>query len=498
MAIAFKGFFLNSRIEKRTATFSRFAKEKDVLSMGMTFFDKVWDHHVISLQDTDRLLQIDRLLLHDQGGTALRKLQKSGRAVACPSQVFTFFDHLVETRPGRGDSESSIVGGSEMIRSARSMAKEYGFSSYDIGNPNQGIIHVVATEQGVALPGLTVACADSHVCTVGGIGAVGIAISATEGEHILATQTLALPKPRNMRISLSGHISSGLTAKDIALHIIGQIGASGGIGYAVEFSGSAVSSMSIEGRLTLCNLAIDFSANCGFVAPDESTIEYVRKTRFSPKGKLFEKACAYWMSLRTDPDAIFDREIDLNVSDLAPHVTWGTSLDHVIAIDEPIPDPQSISDVQIRRAWERAIDYMKLRPGSAIDGIQIDVAYIGSCTNSRISDLRSAAAVLKGRKIAPGVVAICVPGSTSIKREAEAEGLDVVFKDAGFEWHESGCGMCSADGRTNFSDRRVISTTNRNFEGRQGPRTKTHLASPATVAASSIAGAISDPRKYHQ
>ena len=204
------------------------------------------------------------------------------------------------------------------------------------------------------------------------------------------------------------------------------------------------------------------------------------------------------MSLRTDPDAIFDREIDLNVSDLAPHVTWGTSLDHVIAIDEPIPDPQSISDVQIRRAWERAIDYMKLRPGSPIDGIQIDVAYIGSCTNSRISDLRSAAAVLKGRKIAPGVVAICVPGSTSIKREAEAEGLDVVFKDAGFEWHESGCGMCSADGRTNFSDRRVISTTNRNFEGRQGPRTKTHLASPATVAASSIAGAISDPRKYHQ
>lgn len=462
----------------------------------LTYFDKVWqDHHIAELGDNTHLLQMDRLLLHDQGGTALRKLRKSGRRPASPRQVFTVIDHVVETRPGRGASDSPLNGGSDMIRAMCSMSQEHGFTCFDIGHPGQGIVHVVASEQGIALPGLTVACADSHVCTVGGVGAVGWALSASDGEHILATQTLPARKPESMRVTIDGTMPNGVSAKDVVLHLIGKVGANGGIGYAVEFCGNVVKSMPTEQRLTLCNMAIDFSAVTGFVAPDDETFEYVAGRPYAPRGAEWDRAVEYWRMLPTADAAPFECEVSVTVSELAPQITWGTGLDQVAPLDGRIPDPATISDEATRSVYRRALDYIRLTPGTAIDGIPIDAAYIGSCTNSRLSDLRSAAAVLKGRKVAPGVLAICVPGSTPVKQAAEAEGLDRIFRNAGFEWHESGCGLCAGDGRMIFADKRVISTTNRNFEGRQGPATRTHLASPATVAASAVAGHIADVRR---
>lgn len=451
---------------------------------------------MVDLDEDTQLLQIDRLMLHDQGGTALRKLRKSGRQPACPSQVFTVIDHVIDTRPGRGNSDSPLDGGSEMIRSMREMSREHGFTCFDVGDLGQGIVHVVATEQGIALPGLTVACADSHVCTVGGVGALGWAISASEGEHILATQSLPVLKPRTMRVTITGRLPDAVSAKDIVLHLIGKIGANGGIGHAVEFCGPVARSMPIEERLTLCNMAIDFSATTGFVAPDDTTFQYLAGKPYAPVDAMWDDALAHWRTLGSDAGASFDRDVTIDASRLAPHVTWGTSLDQVAPLDGRVPALPDDGDAGTRALYERALDYMRLKPGTAIDGIPIDAAYIGSCTNSRLSDLRAAAAILKGRKVAPGMIAICVPGSTPTKRAAESEGLDKIFLEAGFEWHESGCGLCSGDGRMTFADRRVVSTTNRNYEGRQGPRTRTHLASPATVAASAIAGHIADARKF--
>jgi 3-isopropylmalate/(R)-2-methylmalate dehydratase large subunit len=465
--------------------------------MQNTFFAKVWnDHRIVDLGDNTDLLQMDRILLHDQGGTALRKLRKSGRPAASPAQVFTVIDHVVETRPGRGPSESPLVGGSDMIRSMREMSREYGFTCFDIGDPSQGIIHIVASEQAIALPGLSVACADSHVCTLGGLGAIAFALSAGDGEHILATQTLPVKRPKTMRVTIEGRIAQGVSAKDIALCLIGQIGANGGIGYAVEFDGSAVRAMPTEQRLTLCNMSIDFSAMTGFIAPDDDTFQYIAGRPYAPRGSAWDRALNYWRALPSDAGAVFNREVCIDVSNLAPQVTWGTSLDHVAAIDGLVPAPSANADSANRLIHQRALDYIGLTPGTRMSDVPVDAVYIGSCTNSRLSDLKSAAAILKGRKIAPGLQAICVPGSTSVKRAAESEGLDKIFRDAGFEWHESGCGLCSGDGRLTFAGKRVVSTTNRNFEGRQGPGTKTHLASPATVAASAISGHLADARQF--
>lgn len=465
--------------------------------MPSTFFAKVWnDHRIINLGDETDLLQIDRILLHDQGGTALRKLRKSGRPVASPSQVFTVIDHVVETRPGRGRSESPLVGGSEMIQSMREMSREYGFACFDIGDPSQGIIHIVASEQAIAMPGLSVACADSHVCTLGGIGAISFALSAGDGEHVLATQTLPVKRPKTMRVTIDGRVANNVSAKDVALCLIGKLGANGGIGYAVEFDGSAVRTMPTEQRLTLCNMAIDFSATTGFISPDDDTFQYIANRPYAPRGEAWDRALRYWRTLPSDAGASFDEEVTLDVSNLAPQITWGTSLDHVVAIDGQVPPPDTGADSATRLLHQRSLDYISLTPGTRISDIAIDAAYIGSCTNSRLSDLRSAAAILKGHKVAPNLKAICVPGSTSVRRAAESEGLDTIFRDAGFEWHESGCGLCAADGRLTFAGKRVVSTTNRNFEGRQGPGTKTHLASPATVAASAIRGRIADARQF--
>ncbi|MFC1458633.1 3-isopropylmalate dehydratase large subunit [Microvirga arabica] len=464
--------------------------------MQRTFFEKVWDEHVIAdLGDNTFLLQIDRLFLHEMsGGVAMRQLERSGRKPACPELVFTVIDHVIDSAPGRGADQSHATAGADMIRSTRRVSHEYGFTFLDTTDPRQGIVHVVSPELAIALPGLTLVCGDSHTCTVGGIGALAWGIGSTECEHVLATQTLPQVKPRTMRVNFEGELVPGVYPKDMILHLIGTIGANGGIGYAVEFAGSTVRQLPIEGRLTICNMAIEFSAKYGFVPPDEVTFEYLKDREFAPKGEAWDQAVAYWRTLASDPDAVFDKEVTIDCAEIRPQVTWGTSPQQVAAIDGCVPDPSEAADPGGRALIERALTYIRLEPGTPIEGIPIDVAYIGSCTNARLSDLRAAAMVLKGRKVAPGIQAICVPGSTQVRAAAEAEGLDQIFREAGFEWHESGCAMCGHMGNDRLSDLRVISTTNRNFEGRQGPLTRTHLASPATVAASAVAGCIADAR----
>jgi len=461
-----------------------------------TFFDKVWSEHVIAdLGEDTCLLQIDRLFLHEMSGSVgMRQLRESGRQPASPELVFSVIDHVIDSAPGRGPSQSHTTAGTQMIEAARRGSKEYGLTFIDVGDPRQGIVHVISPELAVALPGLTLVCGDSHTCTVGGVGALAWGIGSTECEHVLATQTLPQVKPKAMRVRFEGALAPGVFAKDMILHLIGKIGANGGIGYAVEFAGSAVRALPVDGRLTLCNMAIEFSAKYGFVPPDDTTLDYLAGREFAPKGAAWDRAVAYWRNLPSDPGAVFDHEVTIDCGRLRPHVTWGTSPQQVAPIDGRVPDPAEVADPGARALVERALDYVRLTPGTPIAGIAIDAAYIGSCTNARLSDLRAAAAVLKGRTVAPGVQAICVPGSTQVRRAAEAEGLDRVFRAAGFEWHESGCAMCGHMGNDRLADRRVISTTNRNFEGRQGPLTRTHLASPATVAASAVAGRIADAR----
>ena len=462
------------------------------MSTPKTYFDKVWrDHLIAPLGEDLSLLQIDRLVLHELSGSqAVRALAEHGRQPDSRGQVFTVIEHLISTRPGRGPIESVSVSGPAMIEGTRRASLDYGFHFIDYDDPRQGIAHVVAPELGIALPGTTLVCCDSHTCTVGGVGALAWGIGASEAEHVLATQTLAQAKPKTMRVSFEGKLQKGVYAKDIVLALIGRVGANGGIGYAVEFAGPVIGDLSIEGRLTLCNMAVEFSAKFGFVPPDATTFEYLKGRPHAPQGAAWDEAVAYWTSLLSEPDAVFDAEVVIDVTGLRPQVTWGTSPQHVCAIDQDVPDPSRECDDEARSEAVRALEYMQLQPGQPLRGVPIDVAYIGSCTNARLSDLRAAAAVLRGRRIKPGIQAICVPGSTPIKRAAEAEGLDRVFLDAGFEWHASACGFCGHIGDDRFANLRVISTTNRNFKGRQGPQTRTHLASPATVAASALAGYI--------
>jgi 3-isopropylmalate/(R)-2-methylmalate dehydratase large subunit len=449
----------------------------------------VWDEHVIArLGDDADLLQVDRLVLHELSGSqAVRALAEAGREPMNRTQVYTVIEHLISTKPGRGPTDSVSPSGPIMIETTRRASREWGFHFIDYDDPRQGIAHVVAPELGIAFPGATLVCCDSHTSTVGGVGALAWGIGATEAEHVLATQALAQSRPRRMRVRFDGRLGEGVYAKDMILALIGRIGAQGGIGYATEFAGSAVRALPIEGRLTICNMSIEFSCKYGFVPPDDATLEYLANRAFSPTGAAWEAAARHWRSLPSDEDAVFDREVSIDCDTLVPQVTWGTSPQQVASIDGAVPRPSDSND-------EKALGYMRLEPGTPMRGLPVDVAYIGSCTNARLSDLRAAAAVLRGRKVRAGLTAICVPGSTPVKRAAEAEGLDRVFKEAGFEWHESACGFCGHIGDDRFADLRVVSTTNRNFEGRQGPKTRTHLASPATVAASAIAGCIADPR----
>ncbi len=440
------------------------------------------------------LLAIDRIFLHERtGSVALKSLKDTGRAVLDPSRVFCTMDHIVDTTAGRGD-ETRMPGGTAFIVETREAAQAAGIHLFDVRDPLQGIVHVISPELGIVLPGATVVCPDSHTCTQGAMGAFAWGIGSTEAEHALATGTLRVKRPKTMRVRFEGQLPAGVTAKDMTLALIASHGSVGGNGYAVEYAGAAVEALEIEARLTLCNMATEFSAVTGFIAPDDKTFAYLQGRAHAPAGAEWERAVAAWRALRTDEGAVFDKEIVIDVSDLSPMITWGTSPQHAVPIRASVP--QQAASGTTAEAYLRALQYMDLQPGVALESLKIDAAFIGSCTNSRLSDLRRAAAILRGRRVAAGVRAICVPGSMSVKRAAEAEGLDQVFRDAGFEWRESGCSMCFFAGGESFGEQeRVVSSTNRNFESRQGPQTRTHLASPETVAASAVAGHLIDFRR---
>ncbi|MCA0367973.1 MAG: 3-isopropylmalate dehydratase large subunit [Proteobacteria bacterium] len=466
--------------------------------MSRTLFDKIWDRHLVSrIDDRTGLLLIDRVMLHERtGGVALKSVLAAGRSVMAPDQTFAVMDHIVDTRPGRTD-QTLMPTGADFIRTTREAAREAGIRLFDLGDPNQGIVHVISPEMGIVLPGLTLVCPDSHTCSQGALGALAWGIGSTQAEHALATSTLRVEKPRAMRITINGRLATGVTAKDLALHLLGRFGVGGGKGCIVEYAGEAVRAMDIEARLTLCNMATEFAAFSAIIAPDQTTFDYLAGRPLAPKGETWDRAVAHWTGMASDADARFDVELSVNAAEVAPMVTWGSSPQQVVPLNGVVPDFDPAGR-DTREAHARALAYMDLTPGRPLEGLPITGAFIGSCTNSRLSDLRRAAAVLKGRKVAPGVRAICVPGSTQVRLAAEAEGLDQVFLASGFEWRESGCSMCFYAGGESFGPReRVISSTNRNFESRQGPETRTHLASPETVAASALAGAIADPRRAH-
>lgn len=463
--------------------------------MPTNLFEKLWQlHEITEFGDGEYLLNIDRVFLHERTGSiALKSLEDSHRNIISPDSVFCTMDHIVSTKIGRSD-QTEMPGGEKFITATRALAKRAGIHLFDLNDPHQGIVHVVSPEQGIALPGITLVCPDSHTCTLGGLGALAWGIGSTDAEHALATKSLRVRKPKSMRVNFTGELAPGVTSKDMILHLISQHGVDGGAGHAVEFSGSAVQALSVEARLTLCNMAVEFSAFTGLVAPDQKTIDYVKGRRFSPKQEHWDKAVAHWETLRSDDDASFDSELTIDCADIEATVTWGTSPQDAVTIGGGVPDPsaQGLSE-QLRDAIRKALTYIDLQPGTKMTNVKIDAAFIGSCTNSRLSDLRAVAAYLTNRQVASGVSAICVPGSRVVKAAAEAEGLDKIFINAGFEWRDSGCSMCFyAGGETFGANKRVISSTNRNFEGRQGPGTRTHIASPLTVAASACAGFISE------
>ncbi|MDZ4374484.1 MAG: 3-isopropylmalate dehydratase large subunit [Phenylobacterium sp.] len=462
-----------------------------------TLFEKIWDDHLIEpLGEGVGLVQVDRVFLHERtGGVALKSLEAAGRAPALPRHVFCTMDHVVDTRPGRTDV-TVMPTGTDFIRATREAANAAGLTLFDIGDPRQGIVHVISPEQGIVLPGLTLVCPDSHTCTQGAFGALAWGIGSTEAEHAVATSTLRVKKPRTMRVEVAGRLAEGVTAKDLALAIIARHTARGGLGYVVEYAGSAIEAMDLEARMTLCNLAVEFSAFTAIIAPDDKVFDYLKGRPYAPTGPSWDDAVAYWRSLPSDAGATYDAVLSFDASEVSPMVTWGSSPQQACGLDAPVPAYEDLGDRDTREGYDRALAYMGLTAGQPLEGLPIDAAFIGSCTNSRISDLRRAAALLRGRTVAPNVRAICVPGSSAVKRQAEAEGLDQVFKAAGFEWREAGCSMCFFAGGESFGPQeRVITSTNRNFESRQGPQTRSHLASPETVAASAVAGRIADPRR---
>ncbi len=451
-----------------------------------TLFDKLWSiHRVADAGDGYDLIAVDRLLLHERtGGIALKSLAENGHSVRDPARVFAVMDHIVSFRAGRGRDEARSPGGEAFITETRAMARAAGIRLIDTDDADQGIVHVVAPELGIALPGLSLVCPDSHTCSLGALGALAWGIGSSDAEHVMATGTLRLIKPRQMRVRVEGRLPAGVTAKDLALYLIARHGAGGGGRCAIEFAGDAIADLDIEGRLTLCNMAVEFAAFTALIAPDEKTFAYAAGRPFSPQDGHLARALAHWRSLSTDADALFGEEIAIRAGDVQPHVSWGTSPEHALALDQRVPED----------ADTRALDYMGLSPGQCVRGLPIGGAFIGSCTNGRLSDLEAAASVLKGRRVAPGLRAVCVPGSQAVRRAAAASGIDRIFIEAGFEWGEPGCAMCFyAGGETFAPGTRVMSSTNRNFEGRQGPGVRTHLASPAVVAASAVAGRICQP-----
>lgn len=466
--------------------------------MGQTLFDKIWNAHLVkNLDDGTSLVHLDRVFIHERtGSVALTSLVERNLPVRNPQHVFATMDHIVDTLPGRGDA-TPMPGGEAFIKTMRAESLAAGLTLFDIDSKRHGITHIISAEQGITLPGLISACPDSHTCTLGALGAIGWGIGTSDCEHALATETLRAVKPMQLRVQFEGELGPGVTAKDMVLHLIGKYTASGARGYAMEYAGPVVEQLSIEARFTLCNMAVEFSAFTGIVAPDEKTIDYVKGRPYVPKGDAWDTCVAYWQTLKSDTDAVFDKEIVIDCGEISPTLTWGTSPQHTMAVDGYVPDLESASDDEERVQMQSAMEYMGLEPGQTLIGLPIDGAFIGSCTNARLSDLRAAAAILDGRKVGDGVRAICTPGSRPIKEAAEAEGIDKIFLDAGFEWREPGCSLCFNAGGESFGpEERVMTSTNRNFRGRQGRKTRSHLASPESVAASAIAGRIADVREF--
>ena len=462
------------------------------MNTPLTLFDKVWAaHEVVQREDGEALLWVDRHFVHEGSFNAFSQLKARRACVAEPGRTFAVADHYVPTRGSRRVIDNPDI--ARMVRTLEENTSEHGITLFGLDDARQGIVHVVGPEQGLTLPGLLIVCGDSHTSTHGALGAYAFGIGASEVAHVLMTQTLWQRKPKRMRITLNGRLSSGIAAKDIALAIIAKIGADGATGHAIEFCGPVIRALSMEGRLTLCNMSIEAGARSGMIAPDETAFAYVRGRPYAPKGPLFEQALEAWSALATDEGAEFDREVEIDAGEVAPIVTWGTSPQDALPIDARVPDPAREGDAARAKYLREALDYMALKPGTKLTDIAIDRIFIGSCTNARIEDLRAAAAVLTGRvSKVPGLVS---PGSSAVKRQAEEEGLDRIFRAAGLEWGESGCSMCvGINGDVVPPGERCASTTNRNFRGRQGPGARTHLMSPAMVAAAAVTGRLADVR----
>ena len=471
-------------------------------SQPSTLYDKLWESHLVHVEDDGTaLLYIDRHLVHEvTSAQAYEGLRAAGRKPWRIDSVVATADHNTPTT----DWNQGLEGVRDpmarlQIETLDANMKQFGAKVYfPFLDKRQGIVHVIGPEQGATLPGMTVVCGDSHTSTHGAFACLAHGIGTSEVEHVLATQCLVTRKMKNMRVNVEGPLARGVTAKDVVLAIIGRIGIAGGTGYAIEYAGSAIRALSMEGRMTVCNMSIEAGARAGMVAFDDTTLEYVKGRRFAPQGADWDRAVAYWRSLKSDPDAKFDREVTLDAREIRPHVTWGTSPEMVVTVEDTVPDPDKEKDSLRREGMERALHYMGLQPRTPITEIKVDKVFIGSCTNSRIEDLRAAAAVVKGRRIASNIrAALVVPGSGLVKQQAEREGLDRIFRDAGFEWREPGCSMCLGMNPDRLEPgERCASTSNRNFEGRQGTGGRTHLVSPAMAAAAAIAGHFVDIRKW--
>ena len=462
-----------------------------------TLFRKIWDRHVVSERpDGTCLLYIDRHLIHEvTSPQAFEALRMAGRKVRRPLSLLAVPDHNVPTSPDRleriEDPDSR-----NQIETLRKNAREAGITLFDIDDIRQGIVHIIGPESGLIQPGITAVCGDSHTSTLGALGAIAFGIGTSEVEQVLATQSLWQKKPREMRITVSGRTGPGVCAKDVILAIIAKIGSAGGTGYAIEYAGEAIRRMSMEERMTVCNMTIEAGSRFGLTAADETTISYLKDRPAAPGGAIWDSASAYWSTMRSDPDAVFDREESIDASRIVPQVTWGTSPEDGLPVTGIVPDPADQADPGVRARWERSLRYMDLQPGTKLTEIPVDKVFIGSCTNARIEDLRLAAKVAGGRKVADGVTALVVPGSGLVKRQAEQEGLDRIFLEAGFQWRLPGCSMCLGMNPDKLKPgERCASTSNRNYEGRQGPGGRTHLMSPMMAVAAAVAGRIADVRE---
>ena len=462
-----------------------------------TLYDKIWDAHVAhEAEDGTCLLYIDRHLVHEvTSPQAFEGLRMAGRKVRRPDQTIAVPDHNVPTTPGRDDPKNMTEDSATQVAALDKNAKDFGIHYYPVSDVRQGVVHIVGPEQGWTLPGMTVVCGDSHTATHGAFGSLAHGIGTSEVEHVLATQTLIQKKSKNMKVEITGQLAPGVTAKDITMAVIGKTGTAGGTGYVIEYCGSAIESLSMEGRMTVCNMAIEGGARAGLIAPDQTTFDYCMGRPHAPKGAEWEAALAYWKTLFTDEGAHFDKVLTIKGEDIAPLVTWGTSPEDVLPITDVVPDPSSFEGGKVDAA-KRSIDYMGLQAGQKLSDIEIDTVFIGSCTNGRIEDFRAAAAILKGKKIKDGMRAMVVPGSGLVRMQAEEEGIAQIFIDAGFEWRLAGCSMCLAMNPDQLKPgERCAATSNRNFEGRQGRGGRTHLMSPAMAAAAAVTGKLTDVRE---